>query len=396
MKTEASYQIVFLGHIDGRADYLISLLSSSLSDLGLSPSTISYFVESQKHLRNPRLPTIPVFLGYDGAEDHNHLAIAEFIDNSNIFITVVTDLKKVSIEIPVSLRKINAIAIGTSFENFDRTAALVLEGFRLLRRERKLFISYKREDSQALANQLYDALDGRGFDVFIDTRSVPPAIDFQEVLWHRLSDSDVVVLIDTPEFRKSRWTKEELARANMTNIQILHLLWPGQPEDSESSFSHFHTLSTDHFKSGAVLDKTSTLIHQAVDDICMQTERMRARAIQARYNYLLDGFCDAVRDCGLNPDVQPQRWISVQLSKGKELAVVPTIGIPTSERINLVYDDIKSAGNGTAGIWVLYDNRGVLKTWLEHLAWLDVHLPIRTFKMTELPSLCAALKEATK
>ncbi|MEW3673962.1 toll/interleukin-1 receptor domain-containing protein, partial [Pseudomonas aeruginosa] len=78
---------------------------------------------------------------------------------------------------------------------------------------------------------LYDALDARGFDVFIDVRSVPPAADFQSQLWHRMSDSDVVVLIDTPGFREGRWTAEELARANATNVQILHLLWPGQKED---------------------------------------------------------------------------------------------------------------------------------------------------------------------
>ena len=149
-------------------------------------------------------------------------------------VTVVSNLKHVSTEIPESIRHINAIEAVLPDLNFDYIVSLLLEGFRLLRRERRLFISYKRDDSQAVANQLYDALDARSFDVFIDIRSVPPAADFQAELWHRLSDSDVVILIDTPGFRSSRWTTEELARANATNIQILHRLWPGQPEDSES------------------------------------------------------------------------------------------------------------------------------------------------------------------
>ena len=85
------------------------------------------------------------------------------------------------------------------------------------------------------------------FDVFIDLRSVPPAVDFQSELWHRMSDADVVVLIDTPGFRESRWTTAELAKANATNIQILHLLWPGQKEDALSSFSHFMTLERSDF-----------------------------------------------------------------------------------------------------------------------------------------------------
>jgi hypothetical protein len=105
--------------------------------------------------------------------------------------------------------------------------SVAFENFRLLRSERRLFISYRRVESQGIAIQLYEALDALGFDVFLDTHGVPPATDFQSVLWHRLADSDVVVLLDTPDFRTSRWTVQELARANATSLQILHLLWPG-------------------------------------------------------------------------------------------------------------------------------------------------------------------------
>lgn len=246
------YQVIFLGSDDARTERVTNLVESQLADVGIVSDTISFLKESDANKLEPSLPTIAIFLGYDGASDANHPTITKFLNDSCIIVTVVSDLKRVSVEIPNSLRHINAIQAELPDNNFDRIASLILEGFRLLRRERRIFISYKREDSQALANQLYDALDANGFDVFIDTRSVPPAVDFQAELWHRLSDSDVVVLIDTLGFRSSRWTTEELARANATNIQILHLLWPGQLEDSVSAFSHFHVLKETDFEAGVV------------------------------------------------------------------------------------------------------------------------------------------------
>lgn len=384
MKTIASYQIVLLGARDGRDSVLVNLIGDRLSELGLNSETIGYFDEPIANQRSSRIPTIAVFFGYDGASDSSHPEIKALLNDSSIVITLVSDLERVHHEIPLSLHHINAIDAVLPNKNFDRVTSLILEGFRLLRRERRLFISYKRKDSQALANQLYDALDSRGFDVFIDTRSVPPSADFQAELWHRLSDSDIVVLIDTPLFRQSRWTTEELARANATNIQILHLLWPDQPEDDESSFSHFHALSTSDFTNITMEPVSRQLNAEKIEIICAQVEKLRARAIAARYRYLVDGFCDAARDYGLAPSVQPQRWISLATAKGKELAVVPTIGVPTSERINQVFDAISKAGKSSAEIWVLYDNRGLLTSWLKHLDWLDSYLPVRSIKMSAI------------
>lgn len=393
MNGDESYQIVFLGTPNLRPDALAKLIGERVTELGLSSQTIAYLQENEYSQRNIRLPTVAIFVGYEGADDVNHPAIEGLLEDSQIVITIVSSLVNVSSEIPESLRHINAIAAILDDRNLDRVVSLILESFRLLRKERRLFISYKRDDAQSLANQLYNALDAHGFDVFIDTRSVPPAVDFQAELWHRLSDSDVVVLIDTPGFRQSRWTTEELARANATNIQILHLLWPGQPEDGTSSFSHFYKLSACNFSDFSLPSKYCDLISDTVESICNFAERLRAKAIAARHRYLVDGFCDAARDHGLAPTVQPERWISVEIAPGKELAVVPTIGVPTSDRINQISDAISSSRSGSAGTWVLYDNRGMLGSWLQHLDWLDTYLPARSLKMA---SAYEALRQVAK
>ena len=64
---------------------------------------------------------------------------------------------------------------------------------RLLRENRKLFISYRRTDSSAVANQLFDAFVRNNYDVFLDTYSINPAKNFQEELHHRMTDCDVLI-----------------------------------------------------------------------------------------------------------------------------------------------------------------------------------------------------------
>ena len=260
----------------------------------------------------------------------------------------------------------------------------------VIRAERRLFISYKRADSQPFANRLYDALDAHGFDVFIDVRSVPPAVDFQSELWHRMSDADVVVLVDTPGFRAGRWTTAELARANLMNIQILHLLWPGQAEDPTSAFSHFVELLPTDFDgvvSCGEKVRSATLVR-----ICAEAERLRARAIAARQRYLIDNFCDAARDLGFAPAVQAEQWIALPHGDGDELLVVPAVGVPTSDRLDTIFKSIASRVRGNRDVWVIYDSRGMLSTWLAHLDWLDEHLPIRAVRMSNAPDLLRGLK----
>ena len=235
------YQLILLGAVHGHDTRLRRSVDLALQGLGIPSNAITFLSDANASNRSLKSPVMAVFFGSSESTADTAL-VTELIDDSIVIAPVVSDLSQVHAEIPPQLRHVNAIVLGTNDEGITRLVTLVLETFRLLRRERRLFISYKRTGSQPLADRLYDALDARGFDVFIDVRSVPPAADFQSQLWHRMSDSDVVVLIDTPGFREGRWTAEELARANATNVQILHLLWPGQKEDPASSFSHFMKL----------------------------------------------------------------------------------------------------------------------------------------------------------
>lgn len=382
MSPQPVYHVIFLGHLDARQTAIIDALRARAIDLGLNTGSIGFLTAGDVLERDTAIPAIGIYLGHGSAlQDTDE--VAELIDGSIPIAPIVSRVEAVSEELPPQLRHINALALGEGVAGINRAASLVFETFRLLRGERRLFISYRRIDSQSLADRLYDEFDKRGFDVFIDTRAVPPAEDFQSVLWHRMSDADVVVLIDTEGFRESRWTTAELARANATNIQILHLLWPGQEEDKNSALSHFFPLLPGDF-SDRVPANGASITDATVARICDEAEILRARAIAARHAYLVDSFCDAARDVGLTPAVQPERWISLPAKDGRTLAVVPVVGLPTSTRLNEVFDAIDDAGT-TRDRWIVFDNRGLLDTWLKHLDWLNVHLPIRAVWVSNAP-----------
>lgn len=376
MSEQHFYELLLLGDQGALHDSIEQDLIDRVTELGIPTGAIKIFKKDKIDTRNRKLPTIAVFVGHRGADNNEHSLLTQLLDDSITIITVVSSLSFVSNELPKQLQHINALA-NDDTGSLSRIVSTILEHFRLLRAERKLFISYKRDDSTPIANALYDELDRRGFDVFIDTRSVPPARDFQNELWHRLADADVIVLLDTPGFRQSRWTTEELTRANATNVQILHVLWPDQTDDGSSAFSHFYQMKKEDF-SGSQLGNNASLSIEALNAICNEVELLRARAIAARYRYLVDGFCDAARDLGLSPNVHPDRWISVKRNGGI-LGVIPAVGVPTSDRIHATFDQLIK--QSPSEMWLIYDNRGLLDTWLMHLDWLDNHLPIRTVRM---------------
>ena len=137
-----------------------------------------------------------------------------------LIVPVVADIGQFSALVPSQIAHLNGCSLADCGAEFERMASRVLEGYGLLRERRRLFISYRRAETSGVAAQLYEALDTAGPDAFLDTHGVlRPGEPFQEILWHRLADTDVAILLDSPGFLDSRWNEEELARAKMSNIR---------------------------------------------------------------------------------------------------------------------------------------------------------------------------------
>lgn len=379
-----SYQIALIGDVAPHEARLRNSIESQIHDLGINRSHISIVLERDIASINQKGPIVAVFFAYTGVDEKHNDCLQALLNNSITIIPCVSDIEHVSAKIPKIISHVNAFVLGGDDKEFVRLTTLILENLRLLRIERRVFISYKRTDSQFIAAQLYDKLNISGFDVFLDTRSVPYGADFQSILWHRMADSDVVILLDTPNFRNSAWTMQELARANSTNIQILHVLWPGVKIDSSSAFSEFLSISASDFRSRAKTGEKARLKDETMLSIVAKAESIRARALAARHRSLVDNFCDQAKEQSVMAvSVQPERYISLEYEDGTQVSVVPTIGVPRADRYQEMAKLIQAIGRTSDSVWLLYDERGILETWLEHLEWLNAHLPVLSVQVSK-------------
>lgn len=369
------YQVGVLGADQAQLDALRSTVCHRFSDIGFTASDFLFLEGRAVLLREKRAPFVGVYFGKHGYDPSDSALIDDLRLDSVVVVPVVPSLDDFSKQVPAALASVNGLELDGLDVTLERVCSVVLQQFRLLRKQRRLFISYRRADSTPVAAQLYAALDSRGFDVFLDTNGVPPGEEFQDVLWHRLADSDVVVLLDTDGFSESRWTQEELAKANTTNIQILHLLWPGRPERAESAFSIFRRMNSDEFIDSSA-GSNGKLTEDAVGRITIEVEALRARAIAARHRFLVDSFCDAARVVGLSPSVQTNHKVVVQGGRHQVVAV-PFVGVPSAEALHEeVVGFPESELTEETRFWAIFDERGLLPWTLMHLAWLGPRLPI--------------------
>jgi hypothetical protein len=268
-------------------------------------------------------------------------------------------------------------------------AAALLECVGLLRPQRRAFVSYRRAEGRAAALQLHDELSARGFEVFLDTHDIRPGAIFQEVLWHRLCDSDVMLMLDTPGYFDSRWTRQEIGRARAKDIQVLRVVWP----------AHTPTRLTDMSDTVYLADKDLTggdgpLTAEMADHITLKVETLRSRSLASRHRSMAGKLTAEVeRMGGAVEGIGAHRAISLRLLNGQRLWAYPVIGIPTAE---LLHDIVKRAGGAAhdGAPALVYDHVGLGPHWVEHLAWLEEKIhDVLWIKVTEAAWVLAGLDE---
>jgi hypothetical protein len=383
------YQLVILAaegdtqlstHVS-RLDHALELSFSHLG-VNLNKFLVHIISGTSSPVLDRRMPTVAVYFGSISTPrlSAGDLRILDqLVADGVLLIPIVTDTTKFSTLVPPQIANLNGISLADCGSEFERLAARILEGFGLLRDKRRLFISYRRVETSSVAAQLYEALDAAGFDVFLDTHGVlRPGEPFQDILWHRLADTDVAVLLDSPGFLASRWTEEELARANNSNIQILQLLWPGQTEGATAAFSTFYPLTPDEFAGPETLGPAARLLDAGIGKIVDAVEGLRARAIGARLAFLVREFVMEARRAGLSVHTTLERALVVSDRGGERVLVLPAIGVPDAERYeNLVQLQQRELSAGRTYLLppiLLYDQTGIRARWLQHLSWLNGNL----------------------
>lgn len=372
---DAKYQLVLLGGLVAQCgDQLADTVRARLSDIGTDVSA-SLLVLSAADLTSlsPTAPSVAAYLGNDTTTHRSELV--KLKDASVPVLPVVVSLEGFSNHVPDILAGVNGIAVGEELD-FTETANVILENLSLLRRTRRMFISYLRKESTVVAHQLRIALDDKGYDPFLDTSSVPKGDDFQPVLWHRLLDSDVMIVLDTPNFLSSRWTTMELAEASAMSVGLLRVAWPNVASVRGAELAEQIQLTDEEFRGKRLKVK-------AVRRIVQAAEALRARCIAARHTNLVVEFCEEAEKIGAKTTIQPGRYVLATMQDGRNIAVIPAVGVPDALRYHEASARFPQKGQLADEAVLIYDHRGMLPAWTSFLDWLDDYLPVRGLRVTD-------------
>ncbi len=373
------YQLIMLGSLGSDSDKMEAIFFDKVSELKLPVDAFVVIKEDNfKAEYKENQPSFCLYFGDVSGNFENLTLIDKLIKDATPILPIFED--SFGEEVPKVLENYN----GQKYDNSkdSKIVNLALESFGKLRQTRKVFVSYKREDSTSVAIQLYEALERGNFDVFLDTHSIKQGELFQEELWHRMTDCDVIVMLNTPDFMTSRWCKEELAEASAKQIGILQLVWP---EHSLESISHIcepiQLQKSDFVKSNYSSKNTSKLKGSIVKTIIDEVESLRARNLAARQDNLITEFTNIANKHGKTINLQPERFLTEDLSGNKRRIFIPTVGIPQSIDCNQS-DELKEEIEefDVESIHLIYDDIRIREKWLNHLDWLNKYLDIKTLK----------------
>lgn len=118
----------------------------------------------------------------------------------------------------------------------------------------KLFLSYRRQDTKALGDQIHEGLNRRGFQVYLDRFSWTPGRLFPEEIAEELADKGTMLLLESSGLPLSRWTQWELSFARLYHLGILALNVNGAPHERGVEVTNRHDVATNHLGELSGLD----------------------------------------------------------------------------------------------------------------------------------------------
>lgn len=369
------YQIIFLGDVTNAAHGEIrSRLAIKINELGISLDAF-VMVDASNFLQtyDNKQPAFVYYFGKEGHENRDESILVTLVENGDAILPVFFQANNFNNEVPTVIGKMNGKLYAS--DDVDKFVNYAFESLRLLRQTRKLFISYRRVDSAKIANQLFDVLNRRNYDTFLDDYSIAVAQDFQDELNHRLSDCDVLIQLYTENFCASEWCVEEITNANQKRIGVLAIIWPGQKLDVHNELCEKIQLLDDNFEDGLLRD-------EVIREITLRVESLRARNMAARQDDLVGEFIKEASKVGRQL-VQEYKYL-VEYDEGELKNVfIPAVGVPHSYDCynSLEFKEILECPD--IKLHLIYDDLRIKRSWIDHLDWLNNSIEVKTIKKND-------------
>lgn len=257
-------------------------------------------------------------------------------------------------------------------ESFLRLKNYVASYFGLLDNNRKVFISYRRTELELLAHKLYDKLVKKKYQPFLDSYSIVEGVDFQEYLRHELVDSEIVILLDSPDFNSSDYCMEEFNVANRERIPVLDIRFQVDPRKNLHRFC-------DYLETGMSC-KEANADSVLVDEIIGLMEQCRIKAYQFKRQYVLDEFANACQEYGM-AIVNQGKFLRCDATHE---CFYPLTKIPSCidfYNLQVMFDKIPLFSTYTKKI--LYNGNYCRPGIESYLQWLNTQLPIKSYNITQ-------------
>jgi len=240
-------------------------------------------------------PIVVVYLGSkQAAKDQFIISELQKAEQQAFSILPIVKSKdNLSEVIPDNLRRLNAV---TWNDQNTEVAMVILAMFGIIEKKRRLFLSYRRQETELLALQLRRALSERRFDVFLDRFSVPPGDDFARRIDIELADKSFVLLLESKSAVDSPWVQHEVSYALSHHISVLALTMPDTPSGSlfeviDEAFRYRLCKEDFHDMSG---EFSQTALKRILNEI----ELRCARQIRRRRTQLLGSLNDWLFQAG--------------------------------------------------------------------------------------------------
>lgn len=322
-----------------------------------------------------KLPLLCLYFGNDTKDAALSNEVASLVRsyiNRRMILPIAQNPDDFKTKFPEVLKQLNGFFLKRDdTESLLRLKNYIAAYFGLLGGNKKVFISYRRTDTEPLAHKLHSELVKRKYNPFLDAYSIDEGVNFQDYLRHELVDSEVVILLDSPDFNSSEYCMEEFNIANQERIPVVDIRFNINPKTNLHRFCSYWETGLDC--------NTANSDSDLVGKIIEHMESVRAAAYKFKRDYVLDEFYALCRKYDL-PVVEYGSFIRCDTTHE---CFYPLTYIPTATdiyKVNSVFSKIPLFS--TYSKKILYNGSYCREDVSSCLSWLDSHLPIHTFNIT--------------
>lgn len=316
---------------DLRKSKILDAVSHEAKKLAIQVEIAESFGQLSSYESSDKCKQVAVYLGCKEAvespncNENFQLALQRALD----IIPVVDESKPRNQQVPPRLETILSV-------NWSKEAPIplelitcVFETLGVLEKERKVFISYRRNDASEVAIQLHDELVKKRFHVFLDRFQVASPQEIQFEITEAMEDAAFVILLYSPDMPNSYWVNVEITQALKSGLPILVVKWINAKKDiSKVTQANFPTV---YFDPSLDFDKDNALVKSKLSEILSTVEKEHYMGLLRRRREAVDSIKESAKRKKLNVSEYPGWNLEIVdpcTGKAKLIAITPRLSRP--------------------------------------------------------------------